>query len=175
MCDTCVVSRESRVPNTKALGFNTPAERGATQSLIALCCSRLHITAEALRQLQDDTPNSARIPTGAPTVNEGGSPKCLEEVDEFALDLPALETHAAQLAASQSTDGSASGSNEGAASAASTAALQRRAQLKISLKLSTNPMATVPEEQAQASEADSYRSAEEIERAEEQSEQPPDE
>eukprot|EP00971_Amphidinium_carterae_P286156 5682026-Amphidinium_carterae.1 len=36
MCDTCVVSRESRVSNTKALGFNTPPERGATQSLVAL-------------------------------------------------------------------------------------------------------------------------------------------
>eukprot|EP00971_Amphidinium_carterae_P238897 4742240-Amphidinium_carterae.3 len=44
-----------------------------------------HITADALRQLQDDTSERARIPKGAPTVNEGGSPKVWKKLMNLHL------------------------------------------------------------------------------------------
>eukprot|EP00971_Amphidinium_carterae_P080090 1585064-Amphidinium_carterae.1 len=99
----------------------------------------------------------------------------MDEVDEFSLDSPALETHAAQIAANQTPDGSTAGSNEASAPAAAAAAMQRRNHLKITPKPTSVPMTPVPEEPVPHSDADSYRSAEETERAEEQSEPPPEE
>eukprot|EP00971_Amphidinium_carterae_P104971 2078711-Amphidinium_carterae.1 len=91
--------------------------------------SSRNITAAALSQLEDDTQNHA-VPKGAPTVNEGGSPKRIDEVDEYALDVPALERHAAQLASNQAADGASASASDRSTPAAA-AALQRRAHLKI--------------------------------------------
>eukprot|EP00971_Amphidinium_carterae_P082372 1628600-Amphidinium_carterae.1 len=77
-----------------------------------------NLTADALSLLEDDTPKPASDPNGAATVIEGSSPKRLD-VDEFGLDLPALQTHAAQLAALQAAEGAAAGSVEASTSAAS--------------------------------------------------------
>eukprot|EP00971_Amphidinium_carterae_P205878 4085705-Amphidinium_carterae.1 len=133
------------------------------------------LTADALSQLGDETPTPAADPDGAATVIEGGSPKHLDEVDELELDLPVLQTHAAKLAALQAADGASAGSAEVSISAATRAALQRRAKMKISPRPLNAPMAVVPEEQAQPSETGSYRSVEEPEKPDEQSEQPPEE
>eukprot|EP00971_Amphidinium_carterae_P244077 4846504-Amphidinium_carterae.2 len=110
------------------------------------------LTATALSQLGDETPKPSTDPDGAETVIEGGSPKHLDEVDELELDLPALQTHAAQLAALQAADGTSAGSAEVSISAATRAALQRRAKMKISPRPLHAPMEVVPEEQAQPSE-----------------------
>eukprot|EP00971_Amphidinium_carterae_P285928 5677091-Amphidinium_carterae.1 len=70
MCDTCVVSRESQVSNTKALGFNTPPERGATQSLNALSCSRLfYLQVWTHGPIHFKIINSAGVPPGSPPVS----------------------------------------------------------------------------------------------------------
>eukprot|EP00971_Amphidinium_carterae_P300265 5965714-Amphidinium_carterae.1 len=110
-----------------------------------------NLTADALSQLGDDTPKPANDPDGAAT------------------------THAAQLTALQAADGASAGSSEASISAATSAALQRRASKKISPRPLNAPMAVVPEEQPQPSEAGSYRSVEESEKPEEQSEPPPEE
>eukprot|EP00971_Amphidinium_carterae_P162652 3224700-Amphidinium_carterae.1 len=56
-----------------------------------------HITAEALDQLEDDNPKKrSKMDEDVRSEVEGGSPKRLKEVDEFMLDVPALEAHAAQ-------------------------------------------------------------------------------
>eukprot|EP00971_Amphidinium_carterae_P046377 912985-Amphidinium_carterae.1 len=61
-----------------------------------------HITAEALRQLDDNPKKRSKLDAKVRSEVEGGPPKRLKEVDEFQMDAPALEKHAAQLAASQS-------------------------------------------------------------------------
>eukprot|EP00971_Amphidinium_carterae_P034046 670366-Amphidinium_carterae.1 len=95
------------------------------------------------------------------------------DIDPYGLDLPALEKHAAQLAAIQAADGTAAGSADAPTSAAA-AALQRRAN-KIQPKPQNAPMAAVPEEtQTQPSEAGSYHTVEGSEKPEEQNEPPPD-
>eukprot|EP00971_Amphidinium_carterae_P008819 174076-Amphidinium_carterae.1 len=110
------------------------------------------ITATALSQLGDDTSKPSADPDGAETVIECNSPKHMDEVDDLETDLPALQTHAAQLAALQAADGASAGSAEFPISAATRAALQRSAKLKISPRPLHAPMEAVPEEQAQPSE-----------------------
>eukprot|EP00971_Amphidinium_carterae_P152256 3017731-Amphidinium_carterae.1 len=134
------------------------------------------VTADALSQLGDDTenPKGSSIAVETATVADDLSPRRLDDVvDDHS---PALETHAAQLAAAlQAADGASAGSAEAPTSAATIAALHRRANEKISpVKPLSAPMAVVPEEQAQPSEAGSYRSVDETEKQDEQSE-PPDE
>eukprot|EP00971_Amphidinium_carterae_P199444 3958193-Amphidinium_carterae.1 len=133
-----------------------------------------HITAVALSHLDDGTQKSADDHDGAATVVADGSPRHLEDVDERGEDLPALETHAAQQAALQASDGAAAGSVETSASVAAIAALHRRAIKKIPAKTSTAPMEAVLEEPPQPSEAGSYHSADQVEKQEEQSELPRD-
>eukprot|EP00971_Amphidinium_carterae_P311578 6192714-Amphidinium_carterae.2 len=137
--------------------------------------SRLIITATTLGQLGNDTTPPDADPDGTATVMDANSPKHIDEVDELEADLPALQTHAAQLAANQAADGASAGSAEIPTSAANRAALQRRAKLKISPRPIHAPMEAVPEEQAHASDAGSYLSTEEPETPDEQSEQPPEE
>eukprot|EP00971_Amphidinium_carterae_P047869 942817-Amphidinium_carterae.2 len=145
------------------------------QALLDADNASRHITAAALSQLEGAESKPARVSKGAPTIHGGGSPKRMDEVDEFSLDTPALEAHAAQIAANQAADGSATTPSEGLSSSAAIAtALQRRAHLVIPLKSAAAPMTSVPEESAHASDAESYRSATEAP-DKEQSEPPADE
>eukprot|EP00971_Amphidinium_carterae_P126971 2515720-Amphidinium_carterae.1 len=107
------------------------------------------------------------------TVNDALSPRNMDDVDEYGIETPILEAHAAQIAALQAADGASAGSADAPNSAAA-AALQRRARAskKIPPKQNTVPMDPVIEEQP--SEASSYRSMEESETTKEQDE-PPDE
>eukprot|EP00971_Amphidinium_carterae_P189039 3752752-Amphidinium_carterae.1 len=132
-----------------------------------------NITAEALSHLGDDTVPRDNDLEETATVAEALSPKHMGDVDEHGLDLPALEKHAAQLAAAQAADGAASGSADATTSAAASA-LQRRAGKKIQPKPQNAPMAAVPEE-TQPSEASSYHTVDGSEKLEEQNEPPPDE
>eukprot|EP00971_Amphidinium_carterae_P137765 2730604-Amphidinium_carterae.1 len=62
-----------------------------------------NITADALSQLGDGTtPRDRDLETA--TVLEGLSPKHIDEVDEWQLDVPARERHEAQIAAVQATE-----------------------------------------------------------------------
>eukprot|EP00971_Amphidinium_carterae_P213434 4235779-Amphidinium_carterae.2 len=147
------------------------------ESLRAAEIASGQITAVSLSQLEEasENPTGDSVETG--TVTDWLSPRDLDDVrvDDNGLDLPALETHAAQLAALQAADGATSGSSEASTSAATIAALRRRAQRKIGPRPTSIPMTAVPEEQVQPSETGSYRSVEEAERTEEQSEPPPEE
>eukprot|EP00971_Amphidinium_carterae_P085069 1682925-Amphidinium_carterae.1 len=111
------------------------------------------ITAAALSNLADAIENPTDNSVETATVADALSSKRMDEVDELETDLPALQTHAAQLAANQAADGASAGSAEFPVSAATRAALQRRAKLaKISPRPLNAPMEAVPEEQAQPSE-----------------------
>eukprot|EP00971_Amphidinium_carterae_P023991 473485-Amphidinium_carterae.1 len=133
----------------------------------------------SLSQPRDDheNPLDDSIETG--TVAKGLSPRDLNDVrvDEFAMDRPALEMHAAHQAANQAADGSAASASEGSTSStAIAAALQRRAHQKITQKPTSvpmTPMRTVLEEPVPPSEPGSYRSTDEPDPVEEQSEHPP--
>eukprot|EP00971_Amphidinium_carterae_P013417 264595-Amphidinium_carterae.3 len=70
------------------------------------------MTATDLSHLGDDTPKPSADPDGAETVIECISSKHMDEVGELEPNLPALQTHAAQLAALETADGTSAGSAE---------------------------------------------------------------
>eukprot|EP00971_Amphidinium_carterae_P241963 4804172-Amphidinium_carterae.1 len=91
--------------------------------------------ASVLTPQDQEPPLDDPLETG--TVAEGLSPRDLDDVRDD--DDPALEIHAAQIAANQASDGSAASASEAIATA-----LQRRAHKKITQKPSTVPMSSMP-------------------------------
>eukprot|EP00971_Amphidinium_carterae_P089462 1770761-Amphidinium_carterae.1 len=119
-----------------------------------------HITAEALSHLDDNPKKRAKLNQGPPTEVEIGSPKRMKDVDEFQVDLPALEVHEAQIAALTPADGSAASANEH-----SPMSTPRRNQQKMSQKSprgAVSALPTVRENSVPPSDAasNSYRSME---------------
>eukprot|EP00971_Amphidinium_carterae_P079543 1574087-Amphidinium_carterae.1 len=132
------------------------------------------ITAEALSQLGDSTPQRAHDFDETATVKEGLSPKQIVEFDEWNVDTQAREIHEAQVAAARDLDGDASSSASASDPKVRVPQIPHRGGGKNKQhKVLAAPMDTVLEDTL-PSDAGSYRSIEEPEQdALEQAEGPP--
>eukprot|EP00971_Amphidinium_carterae_P200203 3973218-Amphidinium_carterae.1 len=110
------------------------------------------ITANALSQLGDaTTPRDLDVETT--TVQEGVSPKNLNDVDEWQLDQPTRERHEAQIAAVQAMESEAADSASASDSKTPTSRPKGH-------KAKQTALERIPEDPT-TSEAGSYRSADE--------------
>eukprot|EP00971_Amphidinium_carterae_P168697 3342361-Amphidinium_carterae.1 len=100
---TCNCKEEAEANRRRAIAEQEAVEQTVREAGNAT----RHITAEALSQLDDNPKKRSKLDVEVCSEVEGGSSNRLKEVDKFLLDVSALETHAAQFAASQFLDGSA--------------------------------------------------------------------
>eukprot|EP00971_Amphidinium_carterae_P283772 5633860-Amphidinium_carterae.1 len=106
-----IISRE-RDEEVEANRRRVAIEQAEIEQAVRNANATRHITAEVLSLLDDNPKKRAKLDQGPPTEGEVGSPKRMKDVDEFQVDLPALEVHEAQIAALTPADGSAASASE---------------------------------------------------------------